>query len=473
MPCISTPTFNNLVKTKTVFPFLGIFLVGALLCLPSSLLHGQLSPDSIASVWKNPSIPNQERYKAFEQYYQSMISSSPIDVVGSSEQHWMLANASQSKKEMALAMDNKAHALCLLGEYDEAVQAIKDAYRISMELNDSLAMASKQANIGTIYYYQSKYQEAVRYFNSSLAIYQGSKEELKQADLLNNLGLVFLAIHNYPLSEEYFHKALHFYQKHEKDTLIGNIWLNLGVTYFEMGQITEAQHHADKALQIFQKTNNEIGRANCHQLFANIYELEGRVDKALEALSVSLSINEDIGNDLKILSDKTMMASLTLDKNLSEATRMGEAVLALSKFSSDLNTKTQIYKLLYKCYKKQNKHSLSLEMLEKYNLYHDSLLVEESNINVIREAIQGEFAIKLFNNQLENEKIQAELKLRQTQKTFVLILTSLILLTLLYYYYHTRRNADKKLREKLLNEIKELKNKPKDSIALQPTDILN
>jgi hypothetical protein len=33
------------------------------------------------------------------------------------------------------------------------VQAIKDAYRISMELNDSLAMASKQANIGTIYYY--------------------------------------------------------------------------------------------------------------------------------------------------------------------------------------------------------------------------------------------------------------------------------------------------------------------------------
>ena len=106
-------------------------------------MHGQLSSDSIASVWKNPSIPNQERYKAFEQYYQSMISSSPIDVVGSSEQHWMLANASQSKKEMALAMDNKAHALCLLGEYDEAVQAIKDAYRISMELNDSLAMASK------------------------------------------------------------------------------------------------------------------------------------------------------------------------------------------------------------------------------------------------------------------------------------------------------------------------------------------
>ena len=57
-----------------------------------------------------------------------MVLASPSAVVSASRVHLALAEASNSKKEMALAMDHKAHALSLLGEYDSAVKEIKNSY---------------------------------------------------------------------------------------------------------------------------------------------------------------------------------------------------------------------------------------------------------------------------------------------------------------------------------------------------------
>ncbi|MCF8427680.1 MAG: tetratricopeptide repeat protein [Bacteroidia bacterium] len=435
----------------------------ALLLFSSSHFYAsaQVKADSLQHIWEDKTELDKNRFLAFDAYYKLMVSATPSAVVNSSKIHFELAKSVNSKKEMALALDNKAHALSLLGQFDEAIKEIEISYQLAEVLNDSFAMASKQANIGSIYYYQSNYQEAVRHLTKSLSIFERQNKYSKQADILNNLGLIFLDITNYDLALEYFERALVFYEKAKRENEIGNIWINIAATYFDKGNLEKAQFYIKKATGIFQKTNNKIGLADCHNLLALLYQKKGEINLAVQEIEKSLQVNIEIGNEYKIMVDKTLLATLWINKHLKEATKLGEEVLELSKLNGDISLKVKVYKLLHTCYKKQNKLEQSLAMLENYTIYHDSLLMEENNMVVIKEAIQGEFAIKLFNNQLQNEQIQADLKLRQTKRLFTIILFSLILFSLLFFYFQHKRSQDKKLRETLLQEIDWLKSHPK------------
>jgi tetratricopeptide (TPR) repeat protein len=439
-------------------------LILALLLFSSSHFYAsaQIKADSLQHIWEDKSELDKNRFLAFDAYYKLMVSATPSAVVNSSKIHFDLAKIVNSKKEMELALDNKAHALSLLGRFDEAIKEIETSYQLAEDLNDSFAMASKQANIGSIYYYQSNYQEAVRHLTRSLSIFEKQNKYSNQADILNNLGLIFLDITNYDLALDYFERALVFYEKGKREKEIGNIWLNIAATYFDKDKPEKAQFYIKKATSIFQKTNNKIGLADCHNLLAQLHQKKGEINLAIQEIEKSLQVNIEIGNQYRIMVDKTLMATLWINKHLKEATKLGEEVLELSKLNGDISLKVKVYKLLHACYKKQNKLKLALEMLENYTIYHDSLLMEENNMVVIKEAIQGEFAIKLFNNQLQNEQIQADLKLRQTKRLFTLILFSLIVISLLFFYFQHKRGLDKKLRDALLQEIEWLKSHPKD-----------
>lgn len=428
--------------------------------------QAKASSDSLKQVWLDKTLADSTRFKALNEYAGKYAFSEPDSVITVTIYHFDLANQRNTKSEMAKALDNKALALCMLGDYDTALSEMKKVMDLMTSLNDSIGLAKTSGNMGSIYYYQSKFKEAVRFFNNTLAILENKNEEKSQANVLNNLGLIYYEINNFDLAIDYYNKALELYRKIGLENEIGNIWLNIGVVYFKKNQFDEAISFGRKAVGILDSDNNQVSVADCYFLFAQSYQAENKIDSAFFYINKSLAINNTIGHKDKINTDKILLADLTRLNDVQTATKIGEEVLQVVKNGTNLSSKVGVYKLLHKCYKKQGNFIKALNMHEKYIHNYDSLLIEEDNIAVIRETIQSEYEIKLFNTQLENEKAQAQIKLAQLKRTYGILLTSLALILLTIFYARSRIKTQHRQKEDLLKEIERLKQEGSTSIAL-------
>ncbi len=447
-------------------------LATASLIILSSLGLAQITPtqvriDSFSQIWTSRSNPDSTRFQALTKSVAQYATQFPDSVLSWSQYHYTLAEQKNSKREMRQALENKAYAFILLGRYDRAMFEMQKVVDLALEIQDSVLLAATYNNIGTIYYYQSKYQEAIRSYSLSLAIHEEKKLEFQQAEILNNMGLIYFDINNPELAMEYLMRALTLYQKLGIQDKSGNIWLNIGVVHSKNGAYQQAITYGQKALPILQATNQLVSVGDCYFLFGQAYQGMTQFDSAMFYVQKSVGIFQDIGNERQALSALAMLAELVLLTDVREATRMGEEILAATRNIPDNTLKKNAFHLLYNCYKRQKKYSLALRMHEQYSAYYDSVLIEENNIKVIREAVQTEYETKLVKHQLENEKINAALKLAQLKKIYSIILVSIVLIFLLLFYTRSRVISHRKQREGLLLEIDRLKVSGNSSIALQ------
>jgi hypothetical protein len=179
-----------------------------------------------------------------------------------------------------------------------------------------------------------------------------------------------------------------------------------------------------------------------------------------------ISISKELNQKNYVIHGEIIMAQLAYNTNIVEATKQAEAIL--KKMPTDIGNESKIllYELLYTCYKAQNKPSKSLEMFEIYKIYSDSIQIEKNKFAVIREAVKNEFDIKLYETKLENEKREAELKLKQQKNTFLIICAASLLLGLIIYYYKSTLKKNRYKRDELLLEIENLKNKTNNNLVV-------
>lgn len=73
-------------------------------------------------------------------------------------------------------------------------------------------------------------------------------------------------------------------------------------------------------------------------------------------------------------------------------------------------------------------------MLEKYTLYRDSVAYEKRNFTIIKDAIKVSYNERLRNTELENEKVQSQIKVAHLKKTFAIISTALLFIGFVLYF---------------------------------------
>ena len=98
-------------------------------------------------------------------------------------------------------------------------------------------------------------------------------------------------------------------------------------------------------------------------------------------------------------------------------------------------------------------------------MYYDSVLIEKNNITLVRQAIKSEYDLKLFNNQLENDKKQAQLKLKQLKESYLLIFIGSLIIIVIIVLTRYRINNYRKQKKVLLKEIDKLKTTHISSIS--------
>lgn len=457
---------------KQKHPYILKYCSKGLLCL---ILFGLLTQkaraeaqiDSLQKIWSNEAEPDSNRYAAMYEYYVGYSYAYPDSVLTLSRFHYEMAEQRANQIEMLKALDNRALAYLVLSEGDSAMSYLMKALEIVISLGDSAHLGRHYSNIGSVYRNQSNYLEAVRYYNLGLSILKELKMELQEADVLNNLGLVYFDIRRFDLSLGYLKQALDLYQELGLEDKMGNIWLNIGAVKFEQGEHEPCILQAQKALEILQAEHNLFSVANTYRLLAQAHQKLGQNDSARQYIGQSLEIFQEMEHEPGIMDNKIFLANLLIEQDVAAAQKLGEEVLVLGKGKTGNIWKRDLYQLLYRCYKAQEKYTLSLEMNEKYKLYSDSLDIELNDIAVVREAIKGEFELALLQNQQESEQAQAQLKQSQRKERYSLFIIGVVLIGLVLFYSRMRTLTYRKKQTALLSEIDRLKNYGKSSVVMQ------
>jgi tetratricopeptide (TPR) repeat protein len=439
-----------------------------LLLVSTSLTYSQSQADSLKIIWENESLADTVRFQSIMKFYVNNTNSIPDSSLKLTKFHYQLAKQVGNRKEEALALNEKAIVFHMLGYDSDSVNSLlQEILPIYTELNNFNGIASTKNNIAALLVEKGDYISAIHYYTEALTLFKAQKNNLLVADVLNNIAGIYQSIELYELALPAYKQAMNIYSEEGAEENFGFLWLNMAVLYTQTGHTAIAREHFKKAYPILKAKNDLYYLPEYFYQLALFYQGTGNYDRANIMIEKGLEIVTKTGNNNRkgIISFKLLKASLIIDSDFEHAYRIVEELKDLILNGTNKSYKSDLFQLLYKCYKKQEKYELALEMNEQYLLYADSVLIEENKTAIIKEVLRAEHNTKVFENQIEAKKKQAQLKLKQLRLVYSLILIAAIIILILFFYYRFRIKKNQIQQEYLLDEIARLKSVETSSIS--------
>lgn len=369
-----------------------------------------------------------------------------------------LGDSLSRRDEVLKAHNEQAIIYYVLGDLDSSRIALEIAIQIAEELQDSVRTARLYANLGNINRSLSFYREAIEQYSNSLNILEKLNDDPKnRADVLNNIGLIYEDVGMNQLALEYIDRSLEIYQKVEVEQGIGNIWLNRSAILMSLGHMEQAQENIQTARSIHTREGNIQSLQDVYHTMAQLQSKLGADDSALYYIQKTIDIQSELNNPDKLLSAYLFRANYQLQKNNENACQITDTIVGLLDKVYNKETLVTAYRFLYRCAQSRNQPDQALKMLEMQVLYQDSVRQESDRTALIRTAIQGEYDLKLFKEQLQNEKVQSELELRQLQRVYTIIIVGILLIFGIFLYARQKARSHRREKEQLLQEIRDLK----------------
>ena len=419
----------------------------------------QNQSNDLKAIWENTKNADSIRFNALADYYKLNNQAQPDSTLKVLDYYYQLAKEKNNTNELYNVANDRGGIYRLKGELDTSMSYYQEAKKYATKLNDPILKAVNLGNIGNVYANKKDYKEALQYFTNSLTIYKRIKDKNGESRMLSSIGNVYLYIQNYDLALDYYQKALSTIKNVDvPPRSIAVIYLNIGWTNYELKNYNEAKVHTEKALKILEETNDKFFLVSGYSTLARTYLELNQFQKANDCAEKSLSLSTELNMTEFINVSQIIFAQLDLKKgNIESARKKGEAILINLNGKGSLELKKNLFDLLYKCYQAENNPEKSLEMFQKYTIFKDSIQLEKNKISLIREVVKNEFDDLLLKNEQKLQKEKAELVSKQQQKTFGIVLGSIILIIVLLFYFNTNIKKSKKKRDELLQEIKKLK----------------
>ncbi len=442
-----------------------LLLLFVFLSIP--IFYSQNKGDSLKFVWQNKNELDSVRFNAIDTYYSLYTYTHPDSALIVTEYHYEIAKEKNLVEQMVWALNHKGIIYSSKGDNKIAKEFYEEAATLAEPLNNPVLTATIHGNIGNVFSRQKEYQKSTQHYTNALKVFQEQKNQKGEARMLNNLGGIYQVIGNYDLALKYYYKSLSIFEKNNvQNRKIGLLFLNIGSIQLLQEKYNEAITSFEKSQTVFQSQNEPIFEAVCITNIAEAYQKSGRTNQAYTYAKKGLEKSTALNQKRGIIQSRLIIAQVTYKTDVDEATKQAETILAELTNEASKKTKKDIYELLYKCYKAQNKFSLSLKLYELKTQYQDSIQLEQNNYAVIREAVKNDFEVQLYENKLTNERAQAELKIKQLKSNFYIIGVFVLLIISIVLYFRSKSIKNRKTRDALLEELESLKSIEKSNFLV-------
>jgi serine phosphatase RsbU (regulator of sigma subunit) len=426
------------------------------------------------------------------------------------------------KRHLAMAVNNEAYELQNIGDYDKAVEVMKEAIKIQESIGDKAGAASSINNLGAIQQRRNNFIEAMAIFEKGQKINTEIKNWRGVAFCLNQIGSILLGQGNIAGGIAYYEKALKISEQNHIKESEGASLYNIAFALYNQNEIAKAKEYALRSLEIREGTNEKNDLSFALTLMGRIYVKEGKFKEGIEYFEQGLKLRKEIGdhrsigmsyqsigNALKAMKDfegaitnyeealkytrgnKDKLGSAFSLINIGDiAYEQGNKSKALTCYTEVFNTAKElgnaallsdVTKHLHKLYSSQGDYKKAYEYYNFHIVMRDSINNQENKKAIIRSQFAVEYAKKeqdMKNEQekkellYEQEKIkkQADLE-KQKAISYSFMVGAALLLALIFVVFLNLKQS--KSKNKIIVEQKKAVEAQKELIEEKQKEIVD
>ena len=288
------------------------------------------------------------------------------------------------------------------GLYFSALQYAYKSLFFAEKLSDNFYIAKSYTLLANINGLLNNNQEALSWHSKALPIYKSKNLFEKYYLTINNMGNCYKRLEKFSKAIELYRKALSYRLKTDNKFWQGALYSNIGDIYLKKKQYDKAIYFSNESLKI------SISRKDTLSIFTGKLQIS---DAFLQ--------NGDISNSLKFAKDSEKI-SKRLDMD---------------------NEKLVLFILFSKIYEKQQKQSISLNYLKKYNDLKDKKYEDELEKKIASQKVDYELLNEKQNS--ENQKTTIELQTKNNNFLKGTAILLLILLILIFYFYQNQKKQNR------------------------------
>ena len=370
-----------------------------------------------------------------------------------------LATRLHNDKAVADALISMGISYGIRSKLDSALYYFSLAYNQSQKINYAIGMGKSLSDIGFAYDRLDDKKEAIKYYMQSLQILRTVNNKRLINQCITNIGSLYFDLKQFKTAETYFAQCLTSATESKDEAGIGYALYTLGNCYQAMRQDDKALDYLKRSLAIRQKLGDVNGTGLVQRALGIVYDHKKQYPLAISTLedalknirslkdnyeeSAVLAIMADVYNDMQHY-DKAITVGLQSLRIAYEIKSKLAAIDALEKLVTAYHGKNQIGK--------------AFTYQTTYIKTQDSLLNEKA----LKDVNETEFVrirtenakLSKSNRIIESRNIDNLARLNQYSNVIVVTLSILGMVVLMLFVLY-KRNREKQITNKLLQQQKE------------------
>lgn len=180
------------------------------------------------------------------------------------------------------------------GEYDDGVDILQEALKISHDIKNKPLQARVLNNLGYIYRDRGDLSDALNHFEAALRINEKLGDEVSQSVNLSSIAYLLYDLNDYDNALEFALKCLPIFQKAEDSHRLNALYHILGNIYFKQEQYHEALRYFEENLNLSEP--DTVLYALATSGLGKVYYKMRDLDNARRHLANALKLSEELNN---------------------------------------------------------------------------------------------------------------------------------------------------------------------------------
>ena len=318
---------------------------------------------------------------------------------------------------------------------DKAIEYFKNAINLSEKLNNNLAVARNQNNIGYCYLLKGDFDKSLDYYFQSVRIFEKIKDSSRLAYAFMSIADVYFKNNDFKKTDEYQDKSQQIIESLNDNSLLCNLFISKAQIYDKRGLYDTSLQYAQKAYQLAVALKDDYLVASLLSDIGLTYKHQKKTPEALQNFESSLILFKKIGADPSALASiynnigatyaqasNYALAKEAFNKSISIATEAGIPYVAMED-----------YRNLSDMYGGINNFELQAQYLKKYYTIKDSLFSADKKNQLTQ--LEADYNIEKKN--IEIIKKEGEVQVQKNQKNLLLILSlaaALVVVVSIFFY---------------------------------------
>src|SRR5882762_2136259 len=228
-------------------------------------------------------------------------------------------------KEMARTLSSSIQPMILVGEYDQAFQAVERAREIFSRLEDRWRLARLEINVGNIFHRQDRFEESIAHYENAYRELMPDKDAEGIGVVLSNMAVCLISLNDFPRALATYQRARVFCHENNMPLLVAQADYNIAYLYYLRGEYSHAIEALYAARRACEATGDAYHFALCHLDLSDIYLELNLSEEAREMAHEGFLRFEKLGMGYE--------AAKTLANEATAFAQQGKTVQALDRFT--------------------------------------------------------------------------------------------------------------------------------------------